>query len=185
MPDSFGRPSVHGHTGGGRRTPTYLSWQSMRCRCINPSHPRYRYYGGRGITIAPAWVDFAVFLRDMGERPPGTTLDRIDNDGNYEPGNCRWATPAQQAANRRPGDLLRPNSLRGKARAAGLPYMVVYQRYKILGWSLKRALSTPKAARTPRNDCQDGRRIVADANGNPILGPRIYIERGPTTSATT
>lgn len=70
-------------------------------RTTNPDHPRWADWGGRGITVCNAWREYPVFLADMGEKPPGTTLDRIDNDGNYEPGNCRWATHAQQQANRR------------------------------------------------------------------------------------
>lgn len=92
----------HGHTVGRKRSPTYESWRSMHTRCLNPSHIAFAYYGGRGITICEEWLhDFGAFLADMGERPEGTTLDRIDPDGNYEPDNCRWATPKVQIMNRR------------------------------------------------------------------------------------
>ena len=74
----------------------------MRTRCENPNATRYADYGGRGITVCDRWHDFAGFLADMGEQPPGLTLDRKDNDGNYEPGNCRWATRAEQNRNQRP-----------------------------------------------------------------------------------
>ena len=99
---STGVISKHGHTINGR-TSTYESWRSMKTRCINQNQKNYMYYGGRGIKVCDRWIkSFENFLADMGERPDGKTLDRYpDNDGNYEPGNCRWATAKQQIANRR------------------------------------------------------------------------------------
>ena len=90
----------HGHATG-KFSRTYTSWDSMKARCTRPSHPNYLNYGGRGITFDSSWGEFTSFLLDMGERPEGHTLDRIDNDMGYGPMNCRWATPKQQQANRR------------------------------------------------------------------------------------
>lgn len=80
---------------------TYSSWMNMLQRCTNPNSKSWKHYGGRGITVCARWIDFDNFLLDMGERLPDLQLDRIDNDGNYERGNCRWTTPLIQANNRR------------------------------------------------------------------------------------
>jgi len=89
---------THAMTG----TPTYRSWQAMKQRCINPNLPDYKFYGARGVSVCDRWMkSFDSFLEDMGERPDGTSIDRINPFGNYEPENCRWANDHTQRTNRR------------------------------------------------------------------------------------
>ena len=91
----------HGHSrNNSDRTPTYHSWYAMKRRCSSVNYYNYHNYGGRGIKVCERWNDFKNFLEDMGERVSGTTLDRIDVNGNYEPGNCRWADAKTQRANK-------------------------------------------------------------------------------------
>lgn len=99
-----GRASkTHGHTINGTATTEWRLWHAMRNRCQNPSNKDFKYWGARGIKVCDRWQTFENFLADVGLKPhPSLSLDRIDNDGNYEPGNVRWATAKQQVANRRP-----------------------------------------------------------------------------------
>lgn len=92
----------HSRSRNGKPSATYVSWQSMRTRCLNPNSVDYAEYGGRGISIDAAWDSFERFLSDMGERPVDTSLDRKDVNGPYSLANCRWADPITQRANQRP-----------------------------------------------------------------------------------
>lgn len=134
----------HGHASPGAETPTYLSWTSM----LRRTRHRAEY---SGVPVSERWFEFASFLLDMGERPEGTALDRIDNSKGYEPGNCRWATPKEQANNKRNNVVL---SYRGRqqtvaqwAREQGLSYHTLSRRIGKLGWSVERSLSTPVSIR--------------------------------------
>lgn len=140
---------------GQHRNPAYHCWQAVKNRCLRPGSAGYEDYGGRGITMCPEWRDdFAAFLRDMGPRPSRRhSVDRIDNDGDYEPSNCRWATQSEQNLNQRrtvfvevSGELATVHEL---AAAAGLPSNLVKRRLR-RGLSLQRALDPKRyGARDP------------------------------------
>ena len=97
------RMTTHGHHPTGKQTPEYTTWCNIKIRCYNTEADNYAYYGGRGIRVCDRWLNsFENFLSDMGERPSRKhTIDRKNNDGNYEPNNCRWITMLEQCANRR------------------------------------------------------------------------------------
>jgi hypothetical protein len=114
-----GNRFLHGHSlmGPNRKgSPEYRAWLGMRGRCTNEKLVSWKYYGARGIRVCKRWDSFECFLADMGTKPtPRHSLDRINNDGNYEPGNCRWATPSQQSRNRRFENVgVKPVDLTGK-----------------------------------------------------------------------
>lgn len=120
----------HGYAG----TPTYKSWASMISRCTNPNLPYFKYYGGRGIAVCDRWLTFSNFVCDMGARPIGTTLDRINPDGDYFPGNCQWATKTEQQRNRRNTIRLSHNgqslTLKEWSLELGMSYEALRSRYK-------------------------------------------------------
>jgi len=125
--------SKHKTTHGKRKSRTYSIWGNMRTRCTNPNYKQYKDYGGRGISICERWLDFANFLEDMGEAPEGKTLDRIDNNGNYEPGNCRWATGLEQMSNRANTVMFEGKALPIWAEELGMNYYTLYSRLKRYG----------------------------------------------------
>lgn len=127
----------HGQCRDGNPTGSYTSWQAMKQRCFNDNHQKYADYGGRGISVCERWRDsFEAFYADMGDRPEGMSLDRVDPDGNYEPSNCRWATQKQQMNNRRA--TVRPVWFQGEsytvsefARRIGVKRSLVQYRLSI------------------------------------------------------
>ena len=144
---------THGMSG----TPAHASWRAMLDRCRRQKCAAYKNYGGRGITVCERWESFENFLADMGHRPEGKELDRIDNDGNYEPGNCRWATTSEQALNRRSVAYAVIDGERKPlvhwAAQNGLKAETAKARYR-KGWPAHRAASAP--LRVPASATIDG-----------------------------
>lgn len=137
----------HWRHGYSAAHPTYRVWTDMKRRCVNPKHKAYPRYGARGISVCERWLnDFAAFVADMGEKPEGMTLDRIDNAGPYSPENCRWATWREQNNNRRSTRKLewdgRTQSLRQWSRELGINHVTLRRRLEH-GWTVERALTTP------------------------------------------
>lgn len=137
----------HGHATTKAHTRTYTSWRSMRSRCLDKGSHSYPEYGGRGISICQRWESFAAFLEDMGERPAGMSIDRIDVNGNYEPSNCRWATASLQSANTRRALVYEFEGvslpLIDWAKRLGIDYQTLKTRIRSYGWTPERALTTP------------------------------------------
>ena len=146
----------HGHTRAGRKTPEYVAWKSMRQRCLDPASNSYPNYGGRGVRVCERWLDsFEAFLEDVGRRPgKGYSIDRLDSDGHYEPGNVRWATRTEQARNRRSNHRITAAGVtltmaEWEARN-GWRRGVVANRLRS-GWDPARAVTAPlMAAHRPR-----------------------------------
>lgn len=138
----------HGLYRNGKTYKPYQIWRHMIGRCINPNYIQYNGYGGRGIAVCKRWRKLENFLEDMGEPPTDKhQIDRINNDGDYCPSNCRWATRKQQMRNRRNNHLEtymgKTQCLAAWAEEFGIPYQVLWQRICMLGWSLKKALISP------------------------------------------
>lgn len=136
-------------THGKTRTPEHRAWSAMFSRCYNPKARGFEYWGGRGIKVCRRWHHFETFLADMGQRPTSAhSLDRIDKNGDYSPGNCRWATPLEQANNRRDNEMVLIDgtemTLRTALRRAGSVISIDQAKRRIRnGWSHKAAVFTP------------------------------------------
>lgn len=118
----MGMKKRHGHASNYMHSPEYRTWVAMKARCTDPTHSSFENYGGRGIKVCSRWLKFENFLKDMGLKPQGYELDRIDINGNYEPTNCRWATHQQNGCNRR-------ISQRNSSGYKGVSFSKKYQKY--------------------------------------------------------
>lgn len=132
---------------GKAATPEYKSWEGMKSRCNSPTNRAYQNYGARGITVCERWTKFENFFADMGPRPHGTSIDRIDVNGNYEPSNCRWATNLEQRRNKRNNRKLTFNGeslcITEWAQRTGLKRRTIEARLTY-GWSVEDALTTAR-----------------------------------------
>lgn len=132
------------------KTPEYRSWEAMKARCYNKHNIGYEHYGAKGVRVCARWLNsFDRFYEDMGPRPEGMTLDRKDVNGNYEPGNCRWATGKEQNNNATFNVVLkhdgREQTMSQWASELGWPVMTIHARINRLGWSVEKALTvTPR-----------------------------------------
>ena len=136
---------VHGHALEKGAAPIYSTWCKMMERCTNPLRKEFKNYGARGIRVCERWREFENFLADMGEKPTGLTIDRINNNGNYEPGNCRWATQVQQQRNKRNNRIFTVRGTTGCLQELceyyGLYHGLVQYRIDKLGWSVEDAFT--------------------------------------------
>lgn len=130
---------------------SYITWRHMINRCNDPKSKSYVDYGKRGIKICDRWGDFKSFVEDMGDRPSGYTLDRIDNDGHYSLANCRWATKKEQALNRRSNRLIvydgETHTICEWAEKIGISRTTLAQRLDAYGWSIAQAFRKEKRIR--------------------------------------
>jgi hypothetical protein len=142
----------HGQNRKGYRTPIHIVWSQMIQRCYNPNNHKYKDYGGRGIKVCDRWrYSFENFYEDMGEVPEGLTLDRKDNDGDYTPENCHWATMKEQQNNRRDNVWIthagETKTRTQWERSLGMKLGTLNNRLNRDGWSIKKALTTPVIGR--------------------------------------
>ena len=174
--------SKHGHTCKGKTSRTYSAWTNMHTRCSNVKSKDYHRYGGRGICVCKKWASFKSFLLDMGEVKKGLTLDRIDNNGNYEHGNCRWATRNEQARNtnftHNLTDGAEVKCLTDWAVKIGICRSAIRFRLKN-GWPVKEAVTTPKYGKARCHYVRRGEDIKsARLNENLVCAIRKLYKRG-------
>ncbi len=138
---------THGHSTNKKSSKTYETWRSIKKRCINKNHPHFKDYGGRGITICDEWLNsFSNFLKDMGEKPEGYSIDRIDNNKGYYKENCKWSNIKEQNNNKRNNTILEFNGVKKTISQwsdfTGIKDCTISERIK-RGWSIEKTLTSP------------------------------------------
>lgn len=180
----------HGDMRKGHRTKEASIWLAMHDRCSNPKNKSFANYGGRGITVCERWSGpdgFLNFLSDMGRKPEGMSIDRIDNSKGYSPGNCKWATRKEQQRNNRNARIVlfrgEERCLAEWAEVLGMPIKTIYKRIHLLGWDTDRALSEPcKVGSRPKiyeiDGCQRSLSEWANVSGTPLQMIRDRLRLG-------
>lgn len=181
MPDRIVSSTRAPSNSRKKRHPLYLVWRGMIDRCRNPNRDNWKHYGGRGITVCERWKVFESFVADMGIRPAGASLERIDNSGNYEPSNCRWATHVEQCRNTRRNRMLTVDGvtkcLKDWHLITGVPQMTILQRIT-RGWSVSEAVLTPAKQNAPPLTETDRPSILAmRASGMTIAAIAIHYRK--------
>lgn len=150
------RMTTHGYGSRRARPAEYASWNNMKQRCLNPNVKEFRLYGARGISVCNEWLKFENFLRDMGRCPEGMQIERKDNNGNYEPSNCKWADTIEQGNNRRNNRVIEFNgksqTLSQWSREVGISVKTLWRRISVSKWSIELAMT--KAVRYQQQRCQ-------------------------------
>ncbi len=144
--EAIARFTTHGNFSGGKQSVEYMTWARILNRCRNPNCPKFPRYGQRGISVCDRWLTFENFLSDMGQRPLGcTSIDRIDNNGNYEHGNCRWSTGFEQSRNRSDNIIIEYNGealiASDWAKRLGIGLTGFLKRYR--EWPIEQVMTTP------------------------------------------
>lgn len=169
------RVTTHGGTirDGSMYSAAYRSWESIKLRCNNKNHKDYKNYGARGISYCKGWEKFENFYKDMGDRPEGTTIGRIDNEGNYCKDNCRWETPEQQQNNTRASVKIEGYTISDIVKATGLNYNTVELRLR-RGRTVEEILNSPAGKRSDAT-LKDFSEDIGKRNGKLVV-EKIYSE---------
>lgn len=155
--DLANRSATHGQTRGRKVPPTYHSWAGMKARCNNPKNSYYKSYGGRGISVCERWLTYENFFKDMGEKPDGYSIDRIDVNGNYSPENCKWSSLSDQANNKTNNHVItylnETKTLQEWSKTIGISHGSLLFRIYKAKWPIEKAMTTPGrgyGGRTPK-----------------------------------